>query len=103
MNYDFPKLKRQQFQQLNVALRIREFDRAVRTFLEQHPDGVAVDIGCGLDTRFERTCSERGDNGRVTWFNLDFPEVIISPRTRPAAWRWRCATGSLALQGNAPS
>jgi O-methyltransferase involved in polyketide biosynthesis len=56
---------------LNVALRAREFDRGVRVFLEAHPDGVVVDIGCGLDTRFERV-----DNGQVTWFNLDFPEVM---------------------------
>lgn len=71
LNRDFSKLERQHFQQLNVALRVREFDRAVRAFLEAHPDGVVVDIGCGLDTRFERV-----DNGQVTWFNLDFPEVI---------------------------
>ncbi len=30
-----------------------------------------VSIGCGLDTRFDRL-----DNGRVEWFELDFPEVI---------------------------
>ncbi len=71
LNYDFSKLERQQFQQLNVALRAREFDRAVRAFLAEHPDGVVVDIGCGLDTRFDRV-----DNEHVTWFNLDFPEVI---------------------------
>lgn len=71
LRYDFSKLERQQFQQLNVGLRVREFDRAVRAFLEAHPDGVVVDMGCGLDTRFERV-----DNGRVTWFNLDFPEVM---------------------------
>ena len=70
MAYDFSRLERQRFQQLNVGLRVREFDRAVRAFLEQHPDGVVVDMGCGLDTRFERV-----DNGQVTWFDLDFPEV----------------------------
>jgi O-methyltransferase involved in polyketide biosynthesis len=71
LDYDFVHLQRQPFQQLNVALRAREFDRAVRAFLAQCPDGIVVDIGCGLDTRFERV-----DNGRVVWFNLDFPEVI---------------------------
>jgi O-methyltransferase involved in polyketide biosynthesis len=76
---------------LNIALRAREFDRAVRAFLEQHPDGVVVDIGCGLDTRFERICSEQPDNGRVTWFNLDFPEVIAL-RERFFAPNSRCHT-----------
>ncbi|HBZ19782.1 MAG TPA: hypothetical protein DEO60_01525 [Bacteroidales bacterium] len=28
-------------------------------------------IGCGLDTRFERI-----DNGKLKWFDIDFPEVI---------------------------
>ncbi len=69
--YDFSKLERQRYQQLNIGLRVREFDRAVRAFLAEHPDGVVVDIGCGLDTRFERV-----DNGQVTWFNLDFSEVM---------------------------
>jgi O-methyltransferase involved in polyketide biosynthesis len=30
-----------------------------------------VDIGCGLDTRFDRL-----DNGQMTWLGLDLPEVI---------------------------
>ena len=30
-----------------------------------------VYLGCGLDTRFERT-----DNGQVEWYDLDLPEVI---------------------------
>jgi O-methyltransferase involved in polyketide biosynthesis len=69
--YDFARIKRQSFQQLNIALRVREFDCSARAFLADHPDGVVVDVGCGLDTRFERV-----DNGRVRWFNLDLPEVI---------------------------
>ncbi len=84
--YDFSKLDRQRFQQLNVGLRAREFDRAVRAFLTQHPNGVVVDIGCGLDTRFERV-----DNGQVTWFNLDFPEVMAL-RERFFAPHPRCHT-----------
>lgn len=84
--YDFSKLERQRFQQLNVGLRAREFDRAVRAFLAEHPGGVVVDIGCGLDTRFERV-----DNGRVTWFNLDFPEVMAL-RERFFAPHPRCHT-----------
>ena len=40
-------------------------------FIEKYPDCVIVSIGCGLDTRFERV-----DNGKITWYNLDLPEVI---------------------------
>lgn len=71
VDYDFSALEGQSFQALNVVLRAREFDRRVRAFLAAHPDGVVVDMGCGLDTRFDRL-----DNGRVRWFNLDLPEVI---------------------------
>jgi O-methyltransferase involved in polyketide biosynthesis len=54
----------------------RAFDRYTRDYISRHPDGVVVHIGCGLDTRFERTCSERADASQVEWFDLDLPEVI---------------------------
>lgn len=47
------------------------FDHKAARFLESHPDGTIVNVGCGLDTTFERV-----DNGRVRWFDLDLPEVI---------------------------
>ena len=47
------------------------YDRVVRDFLAQYPEGTIVNIGCGLDTTFERT-----DNGRVKWYDLDLPDVI---------------------------
>ena len=53
----------------------REFDRCVREFLAAHPDAVVVELGCGLDTRFYRV-----DNGPVTWYDLDLPEVIALRR-----------------------
>jgi len=46
-------------------------DEEVKKFIEKYPDCVIVSIGCGLDTRFERI-----DNGKITWYNLDLPEVI---------------------------
>lgn len=58
-----------------MALRIRRFDRYVSAFLEREPDGVVVNLGCGLDDRRRRT-----DNGRVRWFDLDLPEVIALRR-----------------------
>ena len=54
-----------------MALRIRRYDRYVSEFLVREPDGVVVNLGCGLDDRRRRT-----DNGRVRWFDLDLPEVI---------------------------
>ena len=47
------------------------FDEQVRCFLEKTPDGLVVNLGAGLDTRFHRL-----DNGRVEWIELDLPGVI---------------------------
>lgn len=57
--------------QTYVAVRAARFDRYARTFLRRYPDGCVVNLGCGLDTRFQRV-----DNGRVRFFDLDLPEVI---------------------------
>ena len=54
-----------------AILKTRDFDRFTQHFLARHPDAVAVHIGCGLDTRFERV-----DNGRVEWYDLDLPDII---------------------------
>jgi O-methyltransferase involved in polyketide biosynthesis len=47
------------------------FDWWVRQFLARHPDGTVVELGTGLNTRFERT-----DNGTVHWVDLDLPDTI---------------------------
>ncbi|MCW5853645.1 MAG: class I SAM-dependent methyltransferase [Anaerolineae bacterium] len=70
-----PLLKHESHDQVTVLMRAREFDRCVREFLAAHPRGVVVDMGCGLDTRFYRV-----DNGLVTWYDLDLPEVIALRR-----------------------
>ena len=46
-------------------------DHVINEFLEKYPDGTIVNIGCGLDTTFERV-----DNGEVKWYDLDLPDVI---------------------------
>jgi O-methyltransferase involved in polyketide biosynthesis len=38
----------------------------VRTYFKQHPQDPVVEIGAGLNTRFERL-----DNGEVRWFDLE--------------------------------
>jgi len=56
---------------VTMALRSRRFDRYVQAFLNKYPSGTVINLGCGLDTRFDRI-----DNGHVYWYDLDFPEVI---------------------------
>jgi O-methyltransferase involved in polyketide biosynthesis len=71
LDVDFSGVRKLKDEQVNYLLRMREFDRLARAFLLEHPAGVIVDLGCGLDTRFERI-----DNGQVAWYGLDLPEVI---------------------------
>lgn len=56
---------------VHISLRSKKYDEYVQQFLSDHPDGVVVNIGCGLDTRFFRV-----DNGRVHFFDLDLPQMI---------------------------
>ncbi len=54
-----------------VVVRTMILDWWVRQFLAEHPDGTVVELGTGLNTRFERT-----DNGSVHWIDLDLPDTI---------------------------
>jgi O-methyltransferase involved in polyketide biosynthesis len=54
-----------------TVMRARQFDHYARAFLDTHPQGLVVEIGCGLDTRFDRL-----DDGQISWLGLDLPEVI---------------------------
>lgn len=51
------------------------FDRAVRRFIGKHANAVVVNVGCGLDTRFQRI----GD-GKAVFYDMDLPEVIALRR-----------------------
>lgn len=74
-----------------TMMRARQFDRCARAFLDKHPDGVMIELGCGLDTRPARI-----DNGRRTWIGLDFPEVIaLRSSLIPPGPRERLLQGSL--------
>jgi O-methyltransferase involved in polyketide biosynthesis len=52
-------------------LRSRHVDDTIREFLQRYPEGTIVNIGCGLDTTFDRV-----DNGKLQWYDLDMPDVI---------------------------
>ena len=60
---------------VGCSLRSAMFDVFVRDFLRGHPEGTVVEIGAGLNTRFERL-----DNGRVHWYDLDLPDMVALRR-----------------------
>ena len=56
---------------LASAVRSKNVDKAVGAFLAAHPRGTVVNVGCGLETAYQRS-----DNGTALWFELDLPEVL---------------------------
>lgn len=71
LEFDATPLVRHRLYHTIICLRTRRFDTVVAAFLRAHPDAIVVNLGCGLDTRFERV-----DNGRAQWLEIDLPEVI---------------------------
>ena len=73
INYDFSTIEKNinPLTRISWIARSLYFDGEINRYLEEHPDGTVINIGCGLDTTFERI-----DNGRVIWFDLDLPDVI---------------------------
>lgn len=71
IDYDFEKLN--SFGNGNVmVVRARQMDEWMREFLRSNPNAVVLNLGCGLDTRVSRINPPAG----VSWFDIDFPEVI---------------------------
>jgi O-methyltransferase involved in polyketide biosynthesis len=58
-----------------ATLRTRILDHWIAAWLADNPDGTVVEIGAGLNTRFERV-----DNGRARWFELDLPAAMALRR-----------------------
>jgi O-methyltransferase involved in polyketide biosynthesis len=56
---------------VHTALRARQYDKYIRSFIDKFPDAAVVNIGCGLDDRFSRV-----DNGKITFYDLDLPDII---------------------------
>jgi O-methyltransferase involved in polyketide biosynthesis len=54
-----------------TVLRTAIFDCWVSDFLAEHPGGTVVEIGTGLNTRFERV-----GNDQAHWIDLDLPDTI---------------------------
>jgi O-methyltransferase involved in polyketide biosynthesis len=66
-----PAIYNQGIMSFVVLIRTMILDWWVSQFLAAHPAGTVVELGTGLNTRFERT-----DNGSVHWIDLDLPDTI---------------------------
>jgi len=70
IDWDFQRFG-QRRRVVGCTLRSAMFDVWVRDFLRLHPGGTVVEIGAGLNTRFERL-----DNGSVHWYDLELPDAV---------------------------
>ena len=70
IDWDFRRFN-QRRRVVGCTLRTAMFDEWVKDFLRRHPEGTVVEIGAGLNTRFERL-----DNGALHWFDLDLPDTV---------------------------
>jgi O-methyltransferase involved in polyketide biosynthesis len=71
VDYDFARLRVPYKTVVLVCQRAKKLDTVTRAFLGEHPDGLVLQLGCGLDSRFLRLDDVRGD-----WVDLDMPPVI---------------------------
>ena len=73
-DYDFGQLHPDTNLVLNVALRAKKLDQIASAFIARHPDAVGLDLGAGLDTRFQRLAPP----STVDWYDVDFPAVATA-------------------------
>lgn len=71
LDYDFDSFKRKSVPQADYCIRVSIVDRLVSEFLAAHPTATIVELGVGLDSRYERL-----DNGQAKWIAFDLPAVI---------------------------
>lgn len=72
LEYDYSQFEGARLSEVGCVVRGWYFDNAVRRFLHKHVQPVVVNVGCGLDTRYQRV----GRGTGVTFYDLDLPEVI---------------------------
>ena len=72
IDYDFSKFAKVKASQVGCCGRAKLLDDMTRHFIAEHPDAVVVQIGAGLDARYERLGKPR----ITAWYDLDLPEVI---------------------------
>ncbi len=63
--------EQEEYTHLASAVRSKNNDIYIKEFLQKNPNGNIVNIGCGLESLFERN-----DNGKAKFFELDLMDVL---------------------------
>jgi len=91
IDYDFSKFERAWTTQTGIAIRTKLLDEAASAFIAANPEGIIINLGAGLSTRFSRI-----DDGSVHWYEVDLPDVIaLRKRFFRESGRYRCIAGSV--------
>jgi len=77
VDFDFPTITQNitEISQIAWIMRSIRVDTVIAKVIAEDPRATIVNIGCGLDTTFDRV-----DNGQLTWYDLDLPDVIVLRR-----------------------
>ena len=97
LDYDFTLAAQDRLMADGVVLRTLTLDPLVAGYLHTHPGCTVVNIACGLDTRFQRL-----DDGHVTWYDLDLPDVIELRRRLLEDGERHCTIAASALDPDWP-
>ncbi|HEY9543713.1 class I SAM-dependent methyltransferase [Prevotella sp.] len=72
IDYDFSKFKKAAMSQVGCCVRASLIDQETLEFLKNHPDAVVIQLGAGIDARYQRLgCPQVGH-----WYDLDLKEAI---------------------------
>lgn len=72
IDYDYSKFDKADMSAIGCVIRGNYFDDAIRRFIATHSNPIVVNVGCGLDTRWQRIT----EHDKAVFYELDLPEVI---------------------------
>ena len=62
--------------QIGISIRSVIIDSVTKRLIKDNKNLIVINIGCGLDTRFQRF-----NNEKISWIDLDAPESIEIRKT----------------------
>jgi O-methyltransferase involved in polyketide biosynthesis len=71
LDYDFERIAASGLGPVEICIRAAIMDGFARRFLGEQTAATIVEIGPGLDSRYERV-----DDGKAKWFELDLPDTM---------------------------
>ncbi|MCG8410112.1 MAG: class I SAM-dependent methyltransferase [Bacteroidales bacterium] len=74
LDYDFTKYSNAPKSSIGCIIRANYFDKITVDFIKKNKNPIIINLGCGLDSRFQRV--NKFVNGKAIFYEIDLPEVI---------------------------